>query len=402
MTLIVIILLLCAAIVGSAYYAHRNPLQAKLAAMWIKDHAPTFTVSFVTFTALWAAVVLACLTLYIWDASFYRSLAPPGMELTFQTAGIVFRTFVIFGGLAIIWIKATSTRRATEEAKFLWIKYQRPTGTDFFGKAGVTLRILWTMGLVACGIAALGFVTEGNDYHYRKSAAITITETASTDNADAVIKRAESEKAAIRADRDGLVAAARQSMNLVLDDGNSRNDDVTQYESNIAKYQTDAVEKLAVQDAVIAKATADRLSAKQTATAKSIGDPALPAVFQAPARYVPGFDGLTFRDVFAIFWVILLEACGSVGAQALLAVQMALSKRKQQQANGALGGKTTARRNRVNGKLKQIEDLRAEKQTTAAPLDEDAKEDPVPDDHSPDDVIEEDDDADQSSRPQAA
>lgn len=339
------------------------------AARWFKDHAPAFTVSTVTFSALWVALAAAWLTLYTWDMSFYRSLAPPGMELSFMSAGFVFRTFLTAGGLAIIWIKQNGMRRAQEEKQFLWIKYQGPAGTDFFGKAALTLRVIWVMGLIACGVAALGFVTEGNDFHYRKNAAITQTETATTDSADTVIARAESEKEAIRKDRDGLVAAARTSMNLVLDDGNARNDDVSQYEANIAKYQTEAQAKLDAQDAVITEATTQRLDAQKAATAEAIGDPGLPAVFRAPARYVDGFDGLTFRDAFALFWVILLELCGSVGAQALLAVQMALSKRKAAQENGSRGGRITSRR-------RLIQDLRnAQKPQTKADLDEDTEED---------------------------
>lgn len=326
----------------------------KEALRWIKDHAPAFTVSFVTFSALWTAVCLACLTLYVWDAKFYASLAPPGMELTFQSAGIVFRTFVIFGGLAIVWLKTNKLNPA----------------------AGRTLRFIWTMGLIACGIAALGFVTEGNDYHYRKNAAIGQTETASTETADSIISRAETEKAAIRADRDQLVAAARQSMNLVLDDGNSKNDDVSTYEANIARYQSEAQAKLDALDDKIEAAENSRLEAKQTATAKAIGDPALPAVFQAPARYWQGFDGLIFRDIFAIFWVVLLEACGSVGAQALLAVQMALSKRKQAQENGAKGGEATGKKRRDEKVKKLIEYFDdANKKTTKADLTEDKEDD---------------------------
>jgi hypothetical protein len=312
---------------------------AIVAGRWLRDHAPAFTVSFVTFTALWIAVNVAWLTLFTWDMDFYRSLAPPGKELTFMAAGFVFRMFLTAGGLAIVWLKTQKLNRS----------------------AGLTLRFIWCMGLVACGIAALGFVTEGNDYHYRKAGAVTQTETATTESADVTIKRATDEKAAIRADRDAQTASARKSMDLVLDDGNSNNDDVSQYEANIKKYTDDAQAKLDAQDAIIAAAEASRLTAKQTATQEAIGDPGLPAVFRAPARYLKGFDGLTFRDAFAIFWVILLEACGSVGAQALLAVQMALSKRKAAQEAGAKGGKTTARRNRVNGKLKAIEDLRQEK-----------------------------------------
>ena len=312
---------------------------AIIAGRWLRDHAPAFTISFVTFTALWFAVILACVTLYIWDASFYHSLAPPGMELTFMAAGVVFRTFVIFGGLAIVWMHSNKTPKQTI----------------------ATLRFIWVFGLIACGVAALGFVTEGNDWHYRRAGAVQQTQNASTESADVTIKRATDEKAAIRADRDTQTASARRSMDLVLDDGNSVNDDVSQYEANIKKYTDDAQAKLDAQDAIIAAAEASRLTAKQTATQEAIGDPGLPAVFRAPARYIPGWDGIAFRDLFALFWVILLEACGSVGAQALLSAQMAMSKRKEAQEAGAKGGKTTARRNRVNGKLKAIEDLRQEK-----------------------------------------
>jgi hypothetical protein len=356
----------------------RGPTKAEwiIAGRWIRDHAPAFTVSFVTFTALWFAVVLACVTLYVWDASFYHSLAPPGMELTFMAAGVVFRTFVIFGGLSIIWIKQNTPKRAIEDAKFLWWKYQRPVGTNYFAKAAQTLRYIWIMGLCACGVAALGFVTEGNDFHYRSADAVTQTETATTESADVTIKRATDEKAAIRADRDALVSAARKSMDLVLDDGNSSNDDVGQYEANIATYQSDAAAKLDAQDAIIAAAEASRLTAKTTATKEAVGDPGLPAVFRAPARYIPGWDGVAFRDAFAFFWVVLIESCGSVGAMALLAVQMAMSKRKAAQEAGAKGGKTTARRNRVNGKLQAIEDLREQKaRETQVDADADAEDD---------------------------
>ena len=95
-----------------------------------------------------------------------------------------------------------------------------------------------------------------------------------------------------------------------------------------------------------------------------MGDPGLPAVFRFPDRYVPGWDGVAFRDAFSLFWVVLLELCGSVGAQALLSVQIAMSKRKEAQENGSRGGRTTARR-------RFIEDLRKVKNETRADLSED-------------------------------
>jgi hypothetical protein len=312
------------------------------AGRWLRDHAPAFTISTVAITALWVAVSLACITLFIWDASFYRSLAPPGMELTFQSAGIVFRLFVIAGGLTLVWMKAQKLP----------------------GAATGTLRVIWSMALVACCVAALGFVSEGSDFHYRKTQSVQQTETVTVESADTRLARIDTEKAAIRADRDRLVAGARESMRLVLSDGIGGNDNLREFEAQIAAYEDDARQKLSALDEQIAAIEGERLDARTTATAESVGDPGLPAVFRFPDRYVPGWDGVGFRDAFSLFWVILLELCGSVGAQALLSVQIAMSKRKEAQENGSRGGRTTARR-------RLIEDLRKVRNETKADLSED-------------------------------
>jgi hypothetical protein len=313
-----------------------------MAGRWLRDHAPAFTISTIAITALWIAVSLACITLFIWDASFYRSLAPPGMELTFQSAGIVFRLFVIAGGLCLVWMKAQKLP----------------------GAATGTLRVIWSMALIACCVAALGFVSEGSDFHYRKTQSVQQTETVTVESADTRLARIDAEKASIRADRDRLVAGARESMRLVLSDGIGGNDNLTEFEARIATYEDDARKKLSALDEQIAAIEGERLDARTTATAEAVGDPGLPAVFRFPDRYVPGWDGIAFRDAFSLFWVILLELCGSVGAQALLSVQIAMSKRKEAQENGSRGGRTTARR-------RFIEDLRKVKNETKADLSED-------------------------------
>ena len=312
------------------------------AGRWLRDHAPAFTVSTIAITALWIAVSLACITLFIWDAAFYKSLAPPGMELTFQSAGIVFRLFVIAGGLTLVWMKAQRLPSA----------------------ATSTLRVIWSMALLACCVAALGFVSEGSDFHYRKTQSVQQTETVTVESADTRLARIDTEKAAIRADRDRLVSGARESMRLVLSDGIAGNDNLREFEAQIASYETDARQKLSALDEQIAAIEGERLDARTTATAEAVGDPGLPAVFRFPDRYVAGWDGIAFRDAFSLFWVILLELCGSVGAQALLSVQIAMSKRKEAQENGSRGGRTTARR-------RFIEDLRKVKSDTKADLSED-------------------------------
>ena len=313
-----------------------------MAGRWMRDHAPAFTVSTIALTALWGAIALSCIVLYTFDALFYRSLAPPGMEFIFQSAGVVFRTFVIFGGLCIVWMKAQKLP----------------------GAATGTLRAIWAMAFFACCVAALGFVSEGSDFHYRKTASVQQTETVTVESADTRLARIDAEKASIRADRDRLVAGARESMRLVLSDGIGGNDNLTEFEARIATYEDDARKKLSALDEQIAAIEGERLDARTTATAESVGDPGLPAVFRFPDRYVPGWDGVAFRDAFSLFWVVLLELCGSVGAQALLSVQIAMSKRKEAQENGSRGGRTTARR-------RFIEDLRKVKNETKADLTED-------------------------------
>lgn len=356
----------------------RAPTKAEwiAAGKWCKDHLPTFTVSFVTFSALWLAVTLTELTLFVFDASFYRSLAPPGMELWFQSIGVCFRLVVIFGGLAIVYGKQNGMPKA----------------------AIGTLRFLFIFSFCAVMVSALGYVSEGGDFHYRKNAAIGQTETATTDSADTIIARATAEKEAIRKDRDQLVAAARQSMNLVLDDGRANNDDVSGYEANIAKYQTDAEAKLAAQDAIIAKAEGERLTAKKVASSQGVGDPALATVFRFPARYVQGWDGITFRDAFSLFWVILLEAIGAFGAQALLTIQMSMSRKKRFSDMGKEGGKTTARRKRQSDKLLRIKHYEDQKTATTADLTEEVE--PLEDDDLTEDA--DDDDQDEPETPKQA
>ncbi|CAB4199431.1 hypothetical protein UFOVP1333_47 [uncultured Caudovirales phage] len=337
------------------------------AGRWCKDHAPAFTVVFVTFSALWFAVALCCLTLYVFDASFYRGLAPPGMELWFQFIGVCFRTVVIFGGLAIVWGKSNKLPSS----------------------ALSTLRFLFVMSFCAVMVSALGYVSEGGDYHARKAGAAVQTETVTVESADARLARIDTEKAAVRADRDRLVTGARESMRLVLSDGIGGNDNLTAFEAQIAAYENDARTKLSALDEQVKAIEGERLTARQTATENAVGDPGLATVYRFPERYIPGWSGITARDTFNVFWVILLESIGAFGAQSLLSMQMALSKRKQAQAAGALGGKTTARRTRVRGKLKAIEDLRAEKAATASDLTEELE--PLEDDDLTEDADDEDD-----------
>lgn len=311
------------------------------------------------FIPLWTAVVAAWATLLFWDAKFYAGLAEPGLEFTFMAAGVVFRLFLIFGGLAIIYLKLQGSvknkgpwlrfTRASKERKKWWQQVLHYTPVphislanmfkgNAFGGSARTLRVIWLMALVACLVAAMGFVTDGNDFHYRKAESVQTIGTNSETTADAKIKLAKEEIVRIGLDRDKQVAGARSAAALVLDDGNASNDDVSQYEANARQYQTDAQKLIDAQNAIITQATLDKLAAQNTAAGAKVGDPGVKAVFRQPERYGVGVDSVTMRDAFGLFWVILLELCGAVGAQTLVMVQMLLAKRRMAQANGSLGG----------------------------------------------------------------
>lgn len=316
------------------------------AGRWIRDHAPAFTVVFVTFSALWFAVALCCLTLYVFDASFYRGLAPPGMELWFQFIGVVFRTVVIAGGLAIVWAKSNKLP----------------------AQAIATLRFLFIMSFFAVLVSALGYVSEGGDFHYRKAASVQKTETVSVESADTRLARIDTEKAAVRADRDRLVAGARDSMKLVLSDGVAGNDDLKGFEAQIATYESDASTKLLALDAQVKAIEGERLVARQTATVQAVGDPGLATVYRFPERYIPGWSAIMARDVFNVFWTILLESIGAFGAQSLLSMQMALSKRIKAQEAGSEGGRASAK-----AKMRRLITYAAAAQATAvSPKPDDA------------------------------
>ena len=78
--------------------------------------------------------------------------------------------------------------------------------------------------------------------------------------------------------------------------------------------------------------------------------------------------------LFNIIWMSMAHLIVIVMPPALYKLHLKDATRRRFSAMGEKGGKTTARRNRVKGKLRQIEDLRAEKRQTAADLDEDVEE----------------------------
>lgn len=99
---------------------------------------------------------------------------------------------------------------------------------------------------------------------------------------------------------------------------------------------------------------------------------------------------------FNIVWMWMAHLIVIVMPPALYKLHLKDAQRRKFSAMGKEGGKTTARRNRVRGKLKAIEDLRKEKAATASDLTEEL--DPIEDD----DLTEDDEDDEPEAPRQAA
>lgn len=350
------------------------------AGSWIKNHAPAFTAATISLTALWFAVILACITLYVWDSTFYRAQAPEGMELTFWTAGIVFRTVVIFGLVAIVWAKAS-------KAPAGWVK---------------TLRVLWCMGLVACFIAALGFITEGLDFRERRVGAVTGVETVSIDAADSQIEELKAQKTAIEQSRDKIISDLQVSINNITSDRLDNDDLADAYRIDQSKERDSARTKIDAIDAKIISLMDKKQDSQLAATEKSTHETAIPTVFRFMAFNDDGVSRI-IRNVFALFWTALIELVGGLGAGALYGLHRHAQSRASLLDAASKGGRTTQRRRRVSEKQKLIEDYSKEKQQTEADLSEEVE--PIEEEDLSEDTEEDDDERDDGlagRTPQAA
>lgn len=80
--------------------------------------------------------------------------------------------------------------------------------------------------------------------------------------------------------------------------------------------------------------------------------------------------------MFNIGWMSMAHLIVIVMPPALYKLHLKDAQRRKYSAMGKEGGKTTARRNRVRGKLKAIEDLREKKRESEVVMDEDTLEEP--------------------------
>ena len=259
---------------------------------------PRFSAKLLIMSAVLSAMIVAGFTLFIWDMDFYARLTPTGQdELNYQRVGFALRTMAIAG--LPLYLLAREIKAPVS--------------------ALVSVLVLWVLSTLLCLVAALGFLSEAQDYHFRKATAVTDTQAAVVQTVDAQLADLDKEAADVKANRDSLIAGARQSMEYVLNDGVPGNDDLTTFESQIAVYQRDAQTQLNAIQASKDGLRKQALDATVTGTEETVGDSAIHPVFAMISGAMPG--GATWwRDLFTLVSAVTLELLVAVGFGAWWAI----------------------------------------------------------------------------------
>jgi hypothetical protein len=259
---------------------------------------PRFSAKLLIMSAVLGAMIVAGFTLFIWDMDFYARLTPTGQDaINYQRVGFALRTMAIAGLPLFLLAREISAPRS----------------------ALGSVLVLWVLSTLLCLVAALGFLSEAQDYHFRKATAVTDTQAAVVATVDAQLADLDKEASDVKANRDSLIAGARQSMEYVLNDGVPGNDDLTTFESQIAVYQKDAQTQLNAIQASKDGLRKQALDATVTGTEETVGDSAIHPVFAMISGAMPG--GATWwRDAFTLLSAVTLELLVAVGFGAWWAI----------------------------------------------------------------------------------
>ena len=364
----------------------RAPTKAEWAAgaRWARDEAAEFIVGSWALILGWLIVGVIFLSFLQMDGYFSRGLGEgSGVDPDlFMHIGWMFR---LFAALFLVFTVKLKSLGMVSESR--WIRV-----------IGVIVTILVVAHALGFGLKAL----EG-----KRSNAVAVTEVASTvtESNDTIIATLNAQKEAIRADLEKQTQPLKDEIKQYITDGKS-NDDLAQSTRDRRKELEDKAQAKidAIDDEIVAITT--KTGEHKATSTKEIA---------TTEKWAPLFVGLaqlfTWNPnpddwwvyvagvLFLGFWILVGDAICIFMPHALYKMHLADAKRRKFAAMGQKGGTTTARRNRVRGKLKAIEDLRNEKAQTQADLTEDAPEEPAADDFDADDddLTEEDqndDDAD--------
>jgi hypothetical protein len=275
-------------------------IQKGLSRAWdgITHTMPRFSAKLIIMSAVLGAMIVAGFTLFIWDMDFYARLTPTGQdELNYQRVGFALRTMAIAG--LPLYLLAREIKAPISALS--------------------SVLVLWVLSTLLCLVAALGFLSEAQDYHFRKATAVTDTQAAVVATVDAQLLDLDKEADDVKSNRNGLIEGARTSMSMVLNDGDPRNDDLSTFESQIATYNTEAQAQLNAIQLSKDGLRKQALDATVAGTEETVGDSAVHPVFTMISSAMPGND-TWWRDMFTLVSAVTLELLVAVGFGAWWAI----------------------------------------------------------------------------------
>lgn len=265
------------------------------------------------------ALSVACLVAYVLDMIFFfQQSTVLWLSLLMCALGFIFRTIAIAGGVMLEWAEEDEKNEPTDpldwqKARFLatlrWIGRRMS-----FSTARMTLRVMTYLCWIVCVYATVSFFSSGHEMRKFAAESTTAIESAQSVNAESIVKdlrdqnaTLDKDKQDIRADRDKLIAGARQSMSEVQTDNVAENDDLSLYERNIARYNTEADGKIAAKDALIAennKKISDLLAGKGEAIVEAAKERTEVAPSLAVYSFLGGLTGIS-TDGWTVFSAVL-------------------------------------------------------------------------------------------------
>ena len=265
------------------------------------------------------ALSVACLVAYVLDMIFFfQQSSVLWLSLLMCALGFIFRTIAIAGGVMLEWAEEDEKNEPADPLdvkKARFVAALRWVGRRLsFSTARMTLRVMTYLCWIVCVYATVSFFSSGHEMRKFAAESTTAIESAQTVNAESIVKdlrdqnaTLDKDKQDIRADRDKLIAGARQSMSEVQTDNVAENDDLSLYERNIARYNTEADGKIAAKDALIAtnnQKISDLLTGKgdaivEAAKERTEVDPSL-AVYS----FLAGLTGMS-TDGWTVFSAVL-------------------------------------------------------------------------------------------------
>lgn len=268
--------------------------------------------------AYFLALLSACFVAYMLDAIFFfQQTTIIWLSLLLCMFGLVIRTVAITGGVVLQAAEDEERKTPTGELpKFFLLRWSVRAGRllGHFSLARTTMRTVTVSCWIACAFASLSFFASGQEMRNFEQTSIETVETTTVSNKQERMERLKNDKLDITKRYTDLINGARTSMNLVLDDGNSKNDDVSGYEKNIKAYEESMKSDLAAKDVDI-KALEE---GKETAQVQAANDKAETPPFLAVYAFLARVTKWLTQDIatwVSVFFAIVLELLVDTGLQ---------------------------------------------------------------------------------------